>query len=103
LKLKELTSKNVPGTSLFYQRLAFVLKGVLKESDFLEILPFVDVIEVYNSRCMFPRFKPQAELCTRIYNIAGTVGSDSHEACEVGRSLLMLDLFTGTAELRQII
>jgi predicted metal-dependent phosphoesterase TrpH len=78
-------------------------KGGWKESDLLEVLPFVDAIEVYNSRCMFPRFNHRAELFAREHNIAGTVGSDAHATFEVGRSLLMLDQFAGPEGLRQVI
>jgi len=78
-------------------------KGGWKENDLLEILPFVDAIEVYNSRCMFPRFNRRAELFAREHNTAGTVGSDAHAAFEVGRSLLLLDQFTGPEGLRQVI
>lgn len=78
-------------------------KGGWKEDDLLEILPFVDAIEVFNSRCMLPRFNRRAELFAREHNIAGTVGSDAHAAFEVGRSLLLLDQFTGPEEMRQVI
>jgi predicted metal-dependent phosphoesterase TrpH len=78
-------------------------KGGWKESDLLEVLPFVDAIEVYNSRCLFPRFNHRAELFAREHNIAGTVGSDAHATFEVGRSLLMLDQFAGPEGLRQVI
>lgn len=78
-------------------------KGGWRETDLLEILPFVDAIEVYNSRCMFSRFNRQAELFAREHNIAGTVGSDAHTAFEVGRSLLLLDQFVGPEGLRQAI
>lgn len=78
-------------------------EGGWKENDLLDILPFVDAIEVYNSRCMFPRFNRRAELFAREHNIAGTVGSDAHAAFEVGRSLLLLDQFTGPEEMRAVI
>jgi predicted metal-dependent phosphoesterase TrpH len=78
-------------------------KGGWKENDLLEILPLVDAIEVYNSRCMLPRFNRRAELFARKHNIAGTVGSDAHAAFEVGRSLLLLDQFTGPEGLRRVI
>ncbi len=78
-------------------------KGGWKENDLLEILPFVDAIEVYNSRCMLPRFNRRAELFAKKHNVAGTVGSDAHAAFEVGRSLLLLDQFTGPEEMRQVI
>jgi predicted metal-dependent phosphoesterase TrpH len=78
-------------------------EGGWKENDLLEILPLVDAIEVYNSRCMFPRFNRRAELFAREHNIAGTVGSDAHAAFEVGRSVLLLEQFAGPEELRQVI
>jgi len=78
-------------------------EGGWKENDLLEILPFVDAIEVYNSRCMFPRFNRRAQEFAVKHNIAGTVGSDAHTAFEVGRSVLLLDQFTGPEGLRQVI
>ena len=78
-------------------------KGSWKENDLLEILPFVDAIEVYNSRCMLPRFNRRAGLFAQKHNVAGTVGSDAHAAFEVGRSLLLLDQFTGPEGMRQVI
>lgn len=77
--------------------------GGWKESDLLEILPLVDAIEVYNSRCMLPRFNRQAEAFAHRHNLAGTVGSDAHAAFELGRSLLLLDQFKGADGLRKVI
>ena len=78
-------------------------KGGWMETDLLEILPLVDAIEVYNSRCMLPRFNRRAGLFALMNNVAGTVGSDAHAAFEVGRSLMLLDQFTGPDEMRKII
>jgi predicted metal-dependent phosphoesterase TrpH len=78
-------------------------EGGWKESDLLKILPFVDAIEVFNSRCMLPRFNRQAQEFARRHAIAGTVGSDAHATFELGRSLLTLDPFTGAEGLRQVI
>ena len=78
-------------------------KGGWMENDLLEILPLVDAIEVYNSRCMLPRFNRRAGLFAQKHNVAGTVGSDAHAAFEVGRSLLLLDQFTGPEGMRQVI
>ena len=80
-----------------------IRKGGWKENDLLDILPLVDAIEVYNSRCMLPRYNRRAELFAKKHNIAGTVGSDAHTAFEVGRSLLLLDQFTGQEGMRQVI
>ncbi|MCJ7433274.1 MAG: PHP domain-containing protein [Anaerolineales bacterium] len=78
-------------------------KGGWDERDLLEILLHVDAIEVYNSRCMFPSFNRRAKEFAEKYNIAGTVGSDAHAAFELGRSLMLLDPFTGPEEMRQVI
>jgi hypothetical protein len=52
---------------------------------------------------MFPRFNRRARAFAEKYNLAGTVGSDAHAAFEVGRSLLLLDQFTGAEGLRKVI
>jgi len=80
-----------------------IRKGGWTENDLLEILPLVDAIEVYNSRCMLQRFNRRARLFAQKHNVAGTVGSDAHAAFELGMSLLLLDQFTGPEGLRQVI
>ena len=77
--------------------------GHWREQDLLEILPFVDAIEVYNSRCMFPSSNRQARQFAERHNVPGTVGSDAHALFEVGRSLLKLEQFSGPEELRKVI
>jgi len=77
--------------------------GSWRESDLLEILPQVDAIEVYNSRCMLPKFNWQARRFAEKHNVAGTVGSDAHAAFELGQSLMILETFHNPDELRNII
>ena len=77
--------------------------GGWKEEDLLEILPFVDAIEVYNSRCMLPSFNRRAREFAEKHNLAGTVGSDAHAAFELGRSVMLLDAFNGPQEMRKVI
>jgi len=77
--------------------------GAWLENDLLEILPFVDAIEVYNSRCMFPGFNTAAKKFAEKHSIPGTVGSDAHAAFEVGRSLLLLEQFEGPDQMREVI
>jgi predicted metal-dependent phosphoesterase TrpH len=78
-------------------------KGGWKEADLLEILPDVDAIEVYNSRCMFPSFNRNAGQFAREHDVAGTVGSDAHAAFELGRSTLLLEPFEDADGLRRVI
>jgi predicted metal-dependent phosphoesterase TrpH len=69
----------------------------------LEILPHVDAIEVFNSRCLKPEFNLQAREFAERHNLPGTVGSDAHAPLELGRSLLLLESFEGPDELRSVI
>jgi hypothetical protein len=77
--------------------------GAWQEHDLIEILPEVDAIEVYNSRCMLPRFNREARQFAEKHNLAGTVGSDAHAAFELGQSLMVLDSFEGAEEMRKVI
>ncbi len=77
--------------------------GGWQEANLLEILPQVDAIEVFNSRCMLPRFNREARRFAERHNLAGTVGSDAHAAFELGRSLLLLESFEGPEGLRNVI
>ncbi len=78
-------------------------RGGWKQEDLLEILPLVDAIEVYNSRCMRPVFNRRSMEFAKKYDVAGTVGSDAHAAFELGRSLVLLDSFEGPEEMRKAI
>lgn len=77
--------------------------GHWDEADLLEILPEVDAIEVFNSRCWSPDFNRQAQEFAKEHGIPGTVGSDAHAPLELGRALLLLEQFNGPDELRSII
>ncbi|HEU4745711.1 MAG TPA: PHP domain-containing protein [Anaerolineales bacterium] len=77
--------------------------GHWQEEDLLEILPDVDAIEVYNSRCMLPEFNHKAQQFAEKHHLAGTVGSDAHVAFELGQSLMELEPFEGPEGLRTVI
>ena len=78
-------------------------KGGWEERDLLEILPLVDAIEVYNSRCMLPSFNARAREFAQRHGVAGTVGSDAHAAFELGRSQMWLEPFDGPEGMRKVI
>lgn len=78
-------------------------KGGWQEDDLLEIIPDLDAIEVFNSRCMDPNFNRLAREFAEEHNIPGTVGSDAHAAFELGRSILLLEQFEGPDEMRKVI
>ncbi len=64
-------------------------EGGWMENDLLEILPL--------------GFNLRARAFAERHDLAGTVGSDAHAAFEVGRSLLLLDQFSGADGLRKVI
>ncbi len=78
-------------------------KGGWKEADLLEIIPFVDAIEIFNSRCMDPRFNQRAKAFAEKHNLAGTVGSDAHGTIELGKAVMILEPFTGPDGMRKVI
>lgn len=77
--------------------------GHWQEEHLLEILPEVDAIEVYNSRCMLSRFNQKAQQLAKKHQLAGTVGSDAHAVFELGQSLMILEPFTDPNGLRDVI
>ena len=77
--------------------------GHWDEADLLEILPDVDAIEVFNSRCWSPEFNRQAQKFAEEHDVPGTVGSDAHAPLELGRAVLLLEQFQGPDEMRMVI
>ena len=75
-------------------------KGHWKEADLLKILPHVDAIETFNSRCILPRFNFQAQEFAVEHGIPGTYGSDAHAAFELGRGTLLLPPFDDAESLK---
>jgi len=74
-----------------------------KKEDLLKILPHVDAIETFNSRCMSSSYNEDALVFAKEYNIPGTVGSDAHVTRELGRAILELPAFNSADELRLVI
>ncbi len=51
-----------------------------------EDLPFIDAIEVFNSRCILPRANKKALRLAEEFSMRKTAGSDAHFAPEVGNA-----------------
>jgi predicted metal-dependent phosphoesterase TrpH len=75
-------------------------KGHWHEPDLEEIVPHVDAIEIFNSRCMSVDYNQQAEEFARRYRIPGTVGSDAHAPFEIGRAVMRLPQFEDATSLK---
>ena len=77
--------------------------GHWQEEHLLEIVPDVDAIEIFNSRCMLPVFNLEARQFAQRHHLAGTVGSDAHVALELGQSIMELESFADAEGLRRVI
>ena len=77
------------------------LRGYWRLPVLLSILPYVDAIETFNARCMWPGFNRQAQAFARQHDLLGTVGSDAHAAFELGRASLRLPAFHDADSLRR--
>ena len=67
------------------------------------MVPLVDAIETFNSRCMRPGHNRAAFQFAEQHGLAGTVGSDAHTCWELGRSTLLLPPFRNAMELRNVL
>ncbi len=69
-----------------------------QEADLRALLPHVDAIEVFNSRCWTRRTNDLALALAHETGILGTVGSDAHSYREIGRSTLQMPDFQSPTE-----
>lgn len=69
----------------------------------LAILPYIDALETFNSRCVWPGWNKQALLFARQHNLPGTSGSDAHTPEEVGRATMLVEDFNDAQGLRRVI
>lgn len=65
-------------------------RGAWREADLAAILPYVDALEVFNSRCIYPDDNARALAFARENAKLGTVGSDAHAAMELGYAALRM-------------
>lgn len=75
------------------------LRGsVLRRKALEEVLPFVDIIEAYNSRNTLPQDSARALAFARHHNLIVGGGSDAHIPYEVGRTVVEMPAFDGPEE-----
>jgi predicted metal-dependent phosphoesterase TrpH len=75
-------------------------RGRWEPENLIKIVPYLDAIEIFNSRCMFSRFNTRAKEFAQQHHLLGTVGSDSHHIREVGTATLTLPDFIDAASLK---
>jgi hypothetical protein len=70
----------------------------LNAQEFNQMAPQIDLIEIFNSRCLSNQFNIRAELFAREHNLPGSGGSDSHTLGEIGNVKVELEDFNGPTE-----
>ena len=75
-----------------------VRSSVIRPEALEEILPFADLIEVFNARNTFKGANQRAEDLAERHNLLPTAVSDSHHVFELGRTYTEIPEFDGSAE-----
>jgi predicted metal-dependent phosphoesterase TrpH len=73
------------------------------EAELKEILPYLDAVEVFNSRCFDPMANQAALEYADANGLAQMVGSDAHSLVELGLATMKLPFFNSAEELRKVI
>ena len=72
-----------------------------EEKDLLDILPDVDALEVFNSRCLSNKMNDSAAALAKEKHLLRTAGSDAHIYFEIGASVVHLQDFNDAEGLRK--
>jgi predicted metal-dependent phosphoesterase TrpH len=73
------------------------------DAELKEILPYLDAVEVFNSRCFDPLANQAALDYAKAHGLAKMVGSDAHSLVELGLATMRLPYFNSAEELRKVI
>jgi len=72
-----------------------------EDEDLMQILPQVDALEVFNSRCLSNKMNESAADLAKEKHLLCTVGSDAHIYFEIGKSFVRLPDFRDADGLRK--
>jgi predicted metal-dependent phosphoesterase TrpH len=73
------------------------------EAELKEILPYLDAVEVFNSRCFDPVANQAALEYAEANGLPKMVGSDAHSLVELGLATMTLPFFNSAEDLRKVI
>ncbi len=73
------------------------------EAELKEILPYLDAVEVFNSRCFDPAVNQAALEYAETNGLAKMAGSDAHSLVELDLATMRLPYFNSAEELRKVI
>lgn len=63
-----------------------------------KIMPFVDIIEVFNARSLMPGSQTRARQLAQKFDKLASAGSDAHTASEIGNAYIEIPEFNGKDE-----
>lgn len=75
-------------------------KGSWRVEALLEIAPYIDAIETFNARVLFPWYNWRCDRFAQEQGLLSTHGSDAHAAFEIGRGSLWVPFFEDSASLK---
>lgn len=68
--------------------------SVSRNDSFEDIMPHIDIVEVFNSRSFSPNNSIKSRQLAEMYNKPASAGSDAHIASEIGRAYVEMQDFT---------
>jgi len=77
--------------------------GHWKSNSLHQIVPYIDAIEIFNARNMWPGGNRQAKDFALKQGLPGTVGSDAHTPNEIGKATMLLPEFEDSSSLKSAI
>lgn len=78
-----------------------IRREAMRRPTVLQIIDQIDALEIFNSRCLLPRFNLDAQALARERGLPGTAGSDAHSIGEIGHAYLEMPSFSTRDEFLQ--
>lgn len=75
-------------------------KGSWRVDALIKIAPYIDAIETFNARVLFPWYNWRCDRFAQEQGLLSTHGSDAHAAFEIGRGSLWVPFFEDSASLK---
>lgn len=66
----------------------------------MELLPAIDIVEVFNARVLLPRSNARARELAWAHGLLASAGSDAHTIAEIGNAYVEIPPFEGPGEFR---
>jgi predicted metal-dependent phosphoesterase TrpH len=78
-----------------------IRREAMRSANVMAIIDRIDALEVFNSRCLLPRFNYNAQALARERGLPGVAGSDAHSLGEIGHAYVEMLAFSTRNEFLQ--